>query len=403
MIIQLLLAVMFAPPVSAGAAEAARMPEISSAVVSSANRRFSARCAQQPLGVDALLADKAQRADLETCPLDEGRDLLEYAACRNLQGAPGGCSALEGLSGGFRGAAAHCVSIVAEDRLVYATLSGGDALSACRAVLKIDGRSGPSVEKECPLMIGLVRSEGPKLSCESLKRAKIVAAEDSCDDTRIFWSGAPQDCDRYSNDAGARRFCRERAALVAGLRDPALCAASPFCQALTTKSPAACEPLRVRFSRTLCTRVAASMAKERPVSVIAKEKTEKVTAAAVAAAAAAVAANKAKVEAAAVKAKAEALANQEKVAKLSAASAAKTAAAAALVRSKAEAEAKKEAKAKAEIAKKDKPQFKKGVPMQAVPIEAKEIMKALEEGRPVPTAKPKPKKIPTEEGEPAGQ
>ena len=253
-----------------------------------------------------------------------------------------------------------------------------------------------------------------------LTREKIIAPQESCEDIQADWSGVAKDCDRFK-DAGTRRECVSRAALVAGLREPAMCAASPACQALVAKSPTACDGLRVQFARSLCARVgketAAALALvPRPVEVLAKQKSAKITAAAVAAqksakitaaavaaSAAAVAAQKAKVEAAAVKAKAESLASQEKVAKMAAAQSAKTAEAAAVVRTKAEAEAKKDAKAKADIAKKTKPQFKKGAPMQTVPVEATAIMKALEEGRPIPPPKPLPKKAPAEESTPTDQ
>lgn len=401
MIIELLFSALLAVP--AVAADSPRVVVLSTQAHTAANQRLAARCTKPQFNVDELLADAALRPDLATCTAEEGRDLLEYSVCRALQGAPAACAPLDAA----KGSSAHCLTIAAEARFAFQTLSGADALPACRSLLQLDGKRGASDDKDCAAMIAAVRDGGSKLSCESLKRAKLVIPQDSCDDIGVFWSGAAQDCERYK-DAGVRRECLSRAALVAGLRDPARCASSPACLALSAKSQVACDGLRAQVGRSLCARVGKEVAAAlalvpRPVEVLAKEKAAKISAAAVAAAAAAVAAEKAKVEAAAAKAKAESLASQEKVAKMAAAQNVKTAAAAAVVRTKAEAEAKKDAKAKADIAKKDKPQFKKGVPMQTVPVEAKAIMKALEEGRPIPTPKPLPKKAPAEESTPTDQ
>lgn len=403
MIIKLLLAALCAAPASAVAANSSPAADI--AAVAAANRRLSARCAREPFGVDELLADAALRADLETCSGDEVPVLIDYAACRTLQGAPGGCSALEGLGRVAKGASAHCLALAADVRFAFLTVRGGDALSACRNSSALEGNRGPSVDKDCAAVIGAVRAGGPKMSCESLLRSKVAASQEACEELRVSWSGEPESCSRYKNE-GVRRECSARAALVAGLRDPARCASSPFCQVLVAKSPAACAPLRAQFSRALCARVAKDLAAEpkrlaqeqerrRKAELKAKEKTAKLTAAEDAAAAAV----KAKAEAAAAQAKAEAAASQEKVAQSAADQAAKSAEAAAAVKAKADAEAKKVAKAKA--AKKEKPQFQKGAPMQTMPAEALAVIKAIEEGRPIP--KPKPKKIPKEIEAPAEQ
>jgi colicin import membrane protein len=224
----------------------------------------------------------------------------------------------------------------------------------------------------------------------------------------ISWSGDPKACDRIK-DANTRYSCRGRASLVAALRAPAQCAASPSCQVLVTKSHGACEPLRVNVSRTLCARVAKDLAAEKNVAAReqerlrqaaqqAKDKAEKLAVAA--AAGAAQAAQQAEADAIA-KAKAAVAAEQEKVAKQAADQAAKAAAAAAAVRAKADAEARKAAAAKAQIAKQEKEQFQKGEPMQKMPVEAAEVMKAIEEGRPIPKPKPEPKKKAGEESVPS--
>lgn len=398
MIIELFLSAIFLSP--ALAADSSKpIVERSSAAVSAANRRFAARCAREPLSVDELVSDAAFRADLQTCSADEGRDLVEYSACRSLQAASGGCSTLNGLGHPFTLSGADCRSRVAEDRFVFLTLRGGEALSACRALLEIAGKRGPSVEKGCAAVIEAVRGGDASASCAALAREKLLLPGDSCADIMISWSGDPKACDRIK-DANARHSCRGRATLAAALRAPARCAESPSCQVLVSRSPGACDPLRARFSRALCARVAKDVAAEKDAAAreqerlrqAAQQAKDKAAKAAVAAAAAkAKAAQQAEADAIA-KAKAAVAADQEKVARQASEQAAAAAAAAAAVRAKADAEARKAAAAKAQIAKQKKAQFQKGEPMQKMPVEAAEAMKAIEEGRPVPKPKPQPKK-----------
>lgn len=404
MAIQLLLAFLFSSPSPAAAGEPSpTVVVLSTQARVAANQRLTARCAKT-FDVDELLASPAQRADLATCSAEEDLALMEYAACRELQGASGGCSGLEGT----KASPAHCRAVAAEARFAFQTLRDGDAPTACRKMLELDGASGPAADKSCAVMIKAVRDGFASASCEALKSEKIVAAPDTCEDVKAHWSGAAKDCDRFKI-AGVRRECVSRAALVAGLRDLSRCPSSPACQALVAKAPGACDGLRTQFTRALCARAAREAAadasldpKQRGLAeAAAKEKAEKTTAAAVAKSAAAVAAEAAKVEAIAAKAKAETLAETQKMAKRAVAEAAKLAAAQAVVKAKADAEAKKEAKAKEDIAKQVKPQFRKGAPMVTEPAEAAEMNKAAQEGRPIPV--PKPKKAPKTEAPPADE
>lgn len=407
MIIEIFLSAIFLSAALA-ADPAEPVVEHSSAAVSAANRRFGGRCAREPLAVDKLLSDAAFRADLGTRSAEEERALVEYSACRSLQGAPGGCGALDGLGPPFALSAADCRGRVAEDRFAFMALRGGDAQAACRDLLKIAGKRGPSVEKGCSAVIAAVRGGNASASCAALAREKLLPPGDSCPDMMISWSGDPKACDRIK-DENARFVCRGRATLVAALRDPVQCPASPSCQVLVTRSIRACEPLRADFSRALCARVAKDLAAEKVVAAREqarlreaaqqrRDKAEKLTVAA--AAAKAKAAQQA--EAAAIaKAKAEVAADLENVAKRAAAQVAKDAAAQASVRAKADAEARKAAAAKAQIAKQEKAQFKKGEPMQKMPDEAAEAMKAIEEGRPIPKPKPAPRKKAAEEAVPS--
>lgn len=367
-----------------------------------AARRLAARCASVPLDVDALLADPAARADLGVVAGEEGRELFDYAVCRDLQGKPGICASLDGLGKNFAGSAANCLSSAAGARFIFATLRGGDAAAACRASLALEGKRGAAGEKDCAALISMVRSG--RLSCTALDAAGLVIPGDSCADIMAFWSGDAGDCARYT-DEGVKRECLARAALVAGLRAPQRCASSPACQALVAKAPSACDGARARVSSAVCAWAARAVAAERKAQeqlpamrrvaeLKAKEETAKNATAKAAAAAAAV---RAAAAAADAKGKAELEAERRKVARLAAEQAAKQAAAAAAVKAKAEAEAKKSAAAKAAIERQVRPQFSKGEPMQAIPPDAAEIIKAIEEGRPRPPArkpKVKPPKAP---------
>jgi hypothetical protein len=216
-----------------------------------------------------------------------------------------------------------------------------------------------------------------------------------------MWSDDPGVCDRYG-DPDVQRECRGRAALAAGLRDPSRCPASPACRALASKSPAACDGLRNGFSGALCARVAkdlaaekARLAREPEQRRLAERQIQEQLARRAAQRSAAAAAEQAKIAADAVRARAEAAALREKLAKQAAAQAGKMTAAQAAVKAKAEAEARKAAAAKAKIERQIKPQFRKGAPMESNPPEAVEIIKALEEGRPLPPPrKTKPPKAP---------
>lgn len=408
MITQLLLAAALAAPAPALAAEAAREPLISTVAVAAANGRFSALCARGPLSVDALLSDPSFRADLEYGSGEEVSELRDYAACRELQGGPRGCATLDGLAGAFAGRAADCRTLAAEDRFVFQTLRGGDAVGACRKLMELDGKRGPAVDADCALIVKGVRAGGT-LTCERFAGRRVIAVEEPCDEFLIMWSGDVKACDRYKR-ADLRRECRARTALAAGLRAPAACASSSSCQALAAKSPGACDGLRARFGRALCARVAGDLAAEqkrvareaelrRQAELEFKAKAAK----AAEAQAAAAAALRAKAEAALARSRAEQLAAEEKVRKNAEVQAAKKAAVEAAVKAKAEAEARKAAEAKAKVERADKPQFRKGEPMQKEPPEVREMMKAIEEGRPLPKPKPKPRKAVPPDETPSGE
>lgn len=371
---------MFATP--AVAADLSPRPSISTVAISAADRRFAARCARDPIDLDGLLSDNAFRADIEALTNDEKIELVDYGACRALQGAPGACSSLDIVGSGVGENSIQCLELATQDRFLFQILRGGDALGTCLKFVEKGGKPGASGAKSCNAMIAAVRGGNAMTACAVLAREKIIGPKDSCEEFVAAWSGQPQACSRIK-DEHDRHDCLGRATLVAGLRDPAKCASSPSCQALSSKSSRACGGLGARFIRARCTRVAANLSAEKkrladeearsPEKM--KERRLQVE----------------KEAAAAERAKIAAMENQVK--DLAAKQAQAKAAAEAGVRAKAEAEAKKVAKAKAKTAEMVKPQFLKGAPMQSVSEEAKENMKALEEGRPIPVPKSPKKQI----------
>lgn len=398
MIIKLLLAAMFAASGPAVAAEPVRGVVVSTAAaaVSAANRRFFARCSRGQFGVDEMLSDAALRKDMDTFAADEARELLDYVSCRALQGNPAGCAWLEIPGDANKGSFKRCRAFVAEDRFLFNTLRGGDALSACRGLLELAGKRGPNVDKDCAALVKAVRDGGSKLTCESFQQTKFSVFEESCEDLLVTWSGDPKACDRYT-EADVRRECRARAALVAGLRDPAQCASSPSCQVLAAKAPGACDGLSGQFSRMLCARVAKDIAAEQKgltKEQQASRQAELRNKAKAEATAAAVAAAKAKAAEVEAQTKARLDADKEKslrdIEARAAKAAVKAAATEAAIKAKAEAAAKKEAETAAKIAEKPAPQYRKGEPMQKESAESKAFLKAISEGRPI--APPKPKK-----------
>lgn len=343
MITSLLAALLCTAP-SVRAAEATVPAKPAAAARVRANRRLAERCRKPPFTLDDLATDADLREDLATVSEPEARALTDFAACRSLMGAPDGCASLAGLGRGLKHATQTCRDIEAEQRFVFLTLTGGDAFPACRTLQALQGNTGAPAERDCKTMIGLVRKEGARLSCDSLASANLITPQQSCESLLQLWADSSQGCAR-AGDPGAMHACIERATLVAGVRLPSRCASSPWCQALSAKAPGACGALRARFSGALCARVAKDTTSEDMRVALEKGR-------------------------------------------VAADAAAKTAQADALVRAKAADEAKKAAAAQAKIKRGEKPQFRKGEPMQKVPPYVAELMKAIEEGRPFP---PKPK------------
>lgn len=350
--IGVLLAVAAFAAAAAAAPGSVSVSTDSAAPGAAAEQRLHDLCsAQGTIDVGALLASAPGRRDLEPLAFGEVRDLADYSACRDLQSATDGCSALDGLGGRFGGdGAAACRARAAADRFVFFVVRGGDALGACRDIFKPEGKSGPSVDSGCAAMIKAARAGDVLAACPEARRQNLTGSEEDCRNDLAFWGGTAEACARIK-DLPARRECRASAALVAGLRDPARCPASPACRALEAKSPAACSGLRESFSRTLCGRVAKSVdAEARRRAKIEEDRRR----------------NESRLkDAARAKERADAV-----------------------VKAKAAAAAKAEAAAKAKkAANAGKPQYVKGQPMRRSG-DVKDIMDRLEKGLPINPVKP---------------
>mgnify|MGYP001585360660 FL=1 len=297
---------------------------------------------------------------MATCACTEGADPNDYVACRALQGASDGCESLEHFG---KKRANVCRIAVLTDLLLYQIWRDGDAPTACRKLMEVEGVRGPSLEKGCAALIRGVRGIDVAASCVVLKREFPFDSQEQCEPLLKAWSGEISACKGGNKDY--LRSCRAQAALVAGLRDPARCAASPSCQALIAKSPGACDGLREQVSRALCAGVAKNLAAEqqRLAQEIRKEDIRKAEM------------RQEEMRQAEIRSRKEL---QKKIADEAAARAA----------------------AAAKIAK-EKPQFRKGEPMETTDPHVLERIKAIEEGRPIPIPKPEPKmgteKAPDEE------
>lgn len=331
-----------------------------STATASAEARLASRCsADGALDVAALLADPVSRRDLETLSSEEARALTDLAACRELQGVGGGCAPLAGLKGPFIGGpldgAGACRALASHARFVVLVTRGGAAESGCRAMFEADGARGPAVDRGCAAFLSASRAGRPIEACATLKKEGLMRPADDCEANLASWGGSPGACARIA-DAEAKRDCRERAALVAGLKDPARCPDSPSCLALAQKSPKACEAPSRAFTRGLCARLAKTTAETRRLLEHEREFRRQ----------------EGRQRDLESRREAEAKAKTE-----------------AQVKARAAAEEKRRAEAEAKKAKQPvKVQFSKGQPMSTSGGDVKEIMRRLEKGLPV--EKPKP-------------
>lgn len=301
-------------------------------------RALFARCAQDIVDVDALLADPAARKSLPTAlRFDEAVELQFFVACRALGGAPKGCSSLEGLGGDFKDAEDRCRKIVAKGREARVTLGGGDADAFCRDFAATDPKAPPSAAKACLLVIAAARKGDAGAACPELAKMGLVPKGEDCRASLAYWDGKAQSCAPIK-DAFTKRECTETAALVTGLRQPSQCAASAFCLAVPGGPGASCQSLQRSFSARVCARATTA----RLAESAAREAQERML----------------KEDEAHATKRAESLARD------------------------AELKAKREAERQAAAKKEDKKQFDKGEPMYPHGKEVDEMMRRIEKGLP---------------------
>lgn len=246
--------------VAAPVAPAAAPSVARSTAVLSAELNLAPFCEGDASGVDKGLADARLSRDFWIMGGDEGaHTLMRYGVCRSLQGGADACATLKGLGGNF---AAVCGEMTAKDRFIHQMFRSGDGVGACKKMWDSMGKRGPAVDRGCAALAAGVKAGDAAPSCPEVSRAGMFGPNESCEERFIFWKGVPAACASIKN-LGQRVECNDDAALVAGLRDPSRCAASPACLALESKKPAVCDKYREEFFRPMCARVAKGAAVEK--------------------------------------------------------------------------------------------------------------------------------------------
>lgn len=248
----------------------------------------------------------------------------------------------------------------------------GDATKDCRAFFAARGKGGPAAERACGEGVSLVRAGQLAKACSAWRRAGFFPAREEpgedCEGALACWTGKPGCACGASPDGVSRRYCEALGGLATGLRQASACKSSPLCLAAQGREPAACEPLRGQGMRLLCARIGRFVETRRRMSGIPPEAE----------------ANRKVVAERQAKADAE---RQEKIeAQRKALEEAK--------KKKAEETERKANEAKIRIlatqvsnaekaqVKEQKPQFKKGEPMEKMPDDLKQVMERLEKGLP---------------------
>jgi len=188
-----------------------------------------------------------------------------------------------------------CSNLVDFGAVVKAAFKKGDAVAACRSWLAKGPRPENATERNCEFLVsavkggedegfckraesrGLITAELAPLCVKALKakssericlvaeatgviKGKLVA---ECRIVNVYLDGNPEACPPAA-DSSSLGYCRERAALLAGMRssDPKACAASPFCSALNSGKAQGCAPYLTAATKAFCDNRASMAAKE---------------------------------------------------------------------------------------------------------------------------------------------
>lgn len=218
-----------------------------------AEKAMLQRCSKGAFDIDAVLADPAARKNLSFLTFEEAMDLTLYGTCRSMTGAADACASLAGLDGWSKDIDVNCRKLEFTFRMASVAVRGGDSAAACRELSAgmNEKERGPAA-RACALIIKAVRAGDVYKACPEMEKQGFIARNE-CRENLACWTGKPQACSAIK-DRFTKRQCLETAALLAGLRDPARCAASPFCLSLEKRSPSACDGLRRSFAAALCGR-----------------------------------------------------------------------------------------------------------------------------------------------------
>ncbi len=164
--------------------------------------------------------------------------LSEYAACRDLHGAPEPCRALASV--GEMGDV--CAGMAWEARMVRSRGKESDLLPLCLRSPFAKGMSAAALRRVCTAYVSGITHDNPQAVCRALSQEGVKAA--ACPAEQAFWTGRKKECSAVS-DRYLRAECEELADYAAGLRDAGTCRKSPLCSA-------DCSGYATRLSREFC-------------------------------------------------------------------------------------------------------------------------------------------------------
>lgn len=261
LLLALILAPAFASPSAFGAQAPAEAPP---AMVAKAEAHVEAYDSCQNGTLDLLglrEGTAAQAAKFRALAGVETQNFLVlHQAC--LGAVPelkGSCDQLGGIQYGRR----NCRDDVAYAGIVAGIVGQGDARAACEQFQPSPYAKAPKKGDEekrarkCDFLIAALR-RGSSDVCGEAKAAGIIKGEalTQCRERLIFFNGVPDQC--AAAEKTTESVCREKAALLFGMRskDSRACALSPWCRAVSTRKPEACDPYLVRANKLFCDEMA---------------------------------------------------------------------------------------------------------------------------------------------------
>jgi len=298
LLLRLLAAALFALPAAAGAVAAPEESPEGSREFARENasllREVDEGCKKGSLDLGKL-ADRLERQPKTLRYLFAGRQaagFVLYRACLGtLPGHDGSCDILEGIQesrwqqSASSGNNLYCHDVVEFAAVVKAAFKKGDAVAACQSWLRQGPRPQDANVRNCEFLVSAMKGGGDESYCrqaqargvitedlipQCLKAMKTKGSERicmvaeatgviqgklvlECRMVNAYLDGSPKACPP-AVDSVSQGDCRERASFLAGMRssDPKVCAASPFCAALTSGKPQACAPYLAAATKVFC-------------------------------------------------------------------------------------------------------------------------------------------------------